>query len=138
MGSNVLGDAYEYLINRFADDAGKKGGEFYTPRSVVRLIVELLQPREAMRICDPTAGSGGMLIYAAQYVQEHGETYATLRCTARSATWEHLPSASSTCCSTACGPRDWRPETSLPSQAWLTRRVDSSHTTASSPIRHSA
>ena len=71
-GSNVLGDAYEYLIDRFADDAGKKGGEFYTPRSVVRLIVELLQPREAMRICDPTAGSGGMLIYAAQYVQEHG------------------------------------------------------------------
>ena len=44
-GSNVLGDAYEYLIDRFADDAGKKGGEFYTPRSVVRLIVELLQPQ---------------------------------------------------------------------------------------------
>ena len=71
-GGNVLGDAYEYLINQFADDAGKKGGEFYTPRSVVRLIVELLQPHEGMRICDPTAGSGGMLIYAAQYVQEHG------------------------------------------------------------------
>ena len=71
-GGNVLGDAYEYLINQFADDAGKKGGEFYTPRSVVRLIVELLQPREGMRICDPTAGSGGMLIYAAQYVREHG------------------------------------------------------------------
>ena len=70
--SNVLGDAYEYLINRFADDAGKKGGEFYTPRSVVRLIVELLQPGERMRICDPTAGSGGMLIYAAQYVGEQG------------------------------------------------------------------
>ncbi len=69
---NILGDAYEYLINQFADDAGKKGGEFYTPRSVVRLIVELLQPREGMRICDPTAGSGGMLIYTAQYVQEHG------------------------------------------------------------------
>ena len=71
-GGNVLGDAYEYLINQFADDAGKKGGEFYTPRSVVRLIVELLQPKEGMRICDPTAGSGGMLIYAAQYVREHG------------------------------------------------------------------
>ena len=71
-GGNVLGDAYEYLINRFADDAGRKGGEFYTPRPVVRLIVELLKPEEAMRICDPTAGSGGMLIYAAQYVQEHG------------------------------------------------------------------
>ena len=44
----------------------------YTPRPVVRLIIELLQPREGMRICDPTVGSGGMLIYAAQYVREHG------------------------------------------------------------------
>ena len=70
--SNVLGDAYEYLIHQFADDAGRKGGEFYTPRPVVRLIVELLQPREGMRICDPTAGSGGMLIYTAQFVQEQG------------------------------------------------------------------
>ena len=69
---NVLGDAYEYLIREFADDAGKKGGEFYTPRSVVRLIVELLEPAEGMRICDPTAGSAGMLIYAAQYVAEQG------------------------------------------------------------------
>ena len=67
---NVLGDSYEYLIYQFADDAGKKGGEFYTPRSVVRLIVELLQPREGMRICDPTFGSAGMLIFAADYVQE--------------------------------------------------------------------
>jgi len=69
---NVLGDAYEYLISKFADDAGKKGGEFYTPRAVVRLIVELLEPKERMRICDPTAGSGGMLIYTAEYVREHG------------------------------------------------------------------
>ena len=69
---NVLGDAYEYLINQFADDAGKKGGEFYTPRSVVRLIVELLQPQEGMRICDPTFGSAGMLIFAADYVREQG------------------------------------------------------------------
>ena len=69
---NVLGDAYEYLINQFADDAGKKGGEFYTPRSVVRLIVELLQPQEGMRICDPTFGSAGMLIFTADYVRENG------------------------------------------------------------------
>lgn len=69
---NVLGDAYEYLIHQFADDAGKKGGEFYTPRAVVRLIVELLRPQEGMRICDPTAGSAGMLIYTAQYVKEQG------------------------------------------------------------------
>ena len=68
----VLGDAYEYLINQFADDAGKKGGEFYTPRSVVRLIVELLQPQEGMRICDPTFGSAGMLIFTADYVRENG------------------------------------------------------------------
>ena len=69
---NVLGDAYEYLIYQFADDAGRKGGEFYTPRSVVRLIVELLKPQERMRICDPTFGSAGMLIFAADYVQKHG------------------------------------------------------------------
>ena len=69
---NVLGDAYEYLIYQFADDAGKRGGEFYTPRSVVRLIVELLQPQEGMRICDPTFGSAGMLIFTADYVREKG------------------------------------------------------------------
>ena len=69
---NVLGDAYEYLIYQFADDAGKKGGEFYTPREVVRLIVELLEPQEGMRICDPAAGSAGMLIYTAEYVRERG------------------------------------------------------------------
>jgi type I restriction enzyme M protein len=69
---DVLGDAYEYLIKQFADDAGKKGGEFYTPRSVVQLLVRLLKPREKMRICDPTAGSGGMLIYCARYVHDQG------------------------------------------------------------------
>ena len=69
---NVLGDAYEYLLRQFADDADKKGSEFYTPRSVVRLLVELLDPAEGMRICDPTAGSAGMLISAAQYVAEQG------------------------------------------------------------------
>ena len=69
---NVLGDAYEYLIRQFADDAGKKGGEFYTPREVVRLIVDILQPEEGMRICDPTFGSAGMLIFAADYVEKHG------------------------------------------------------------------
>lgn len=68
----MLGRAYEYLIEKFADDAGKKGGEFYTPRKVVQLIVELLQPKEGMRICDPTCGSGGMLIECAHYVERHG------------------------------------------------------------------
>jgi type I restriction enzyme M protein len=66
---DMLGRAYEYLIEKFADDAGKKGGEFYTPRMVVRLIVEILQPKEGMRICDPTCGSGGMLIECAHYLE---------------------------------------------------------------------
>jgi len=69
---DMLGRAYEYLIERFADDAGKKGGEFYTPRKVVQLIVELLAPTERMQICDPTCGSGGMLIECANYVGAHG------------------------------------------------------------------
>ena len=69
---DLLGRAYEYLIEQFADDAGKKGGEFYTPRMVVRLIVELLAPDERMRICDPTAGSGGMLIECAHHIERGG------------------------------------------------------------------
>ena len=69
---DLLGRAYEYLIEQFADDAGKKGGEFYTPRMVVKLIVELLAPTERMRICDPTVGSGGMLIECAHYVEQKG------------------------------------------------------------------
>ena len=69
---DLLGRAYEYLIEQFADDAGKKGGEFYTPRMVVKLIVELLAPTEGMRICDPTVGSGGMLIECAHFVERKG------------------------------------------------------------------
>ncbi len=70
---DLLGRAYEYLIEKFADDAGKKGGEFYTPHMVVRLLVEILDPREGMRICDPTCGSGGMLIQSARHVAENSE-----------------------------------------------------------------
>ena len=58
---DMLGRAYEYLIKMFADDAGKKGGEFYTPTTVVELIVKLIKPEEGMRVYDPTCGSGGML-----------------------------------------------------------------------------
>lgn len=69
---DLLGAAYEYLIKEFADSAGRKGGEFYTPRAVVRMMVELLRPRQGMRIYDPCVGSGGMLIHAKEYVEEHG------------------------------------------------------------------
>ncbi|MVM33290.1 N-6 DNA methylase [Spirosoma sp. HMF4905] len=65
---DLLGDAYEYLIKQFADDAGKKGGEFYTPRGVVKLIVGLIKPQPGQTVYDPTCGSGGMLIESARYV----------------------------------------------------------------------
>ncbi len=68
---DMLGNAYEYLIAQFADDAGKKGGEFYTPKMVVRLIVECLRPQEGMTIYDPTCGSGGMLLEAVHYLERH-------------------------------------------------------------------
>jgi type I restriction enzyme M protein len=69
---DLLGAGYEYLIKYFADSAGKKGGEFYTPAPVVRLLVQLLEPIEGMTICDPTCGSGGMLIQTRGYVEESG------------------------------------------------------------------
>ena len=70
--SRVLGDAYEYLIAKFADDAGKKGGEFYTPKQVVRLMVEILQPEEGMTVYDPACGSGGMLLEAVHFMERKG------------------------------------------------------------------
>jgi len=69
---DMLGTAYEYLIKMFADSAGKKGGEFYTPSEVVRLLVRLIKPQEGMRIYDPTVGSGGMLIQTKNYIAEEG------------------------------------------------------------------
>ena len=69
---DLLGAAYEYLIKYFADSAGKKGGEFYTPSEVVRMMVQVIEPKEGMGIYDPCAGSGGMLIQSKQYVQEVG------------------------------------------------------------------
>ena len=70
---DILGDAYEYLIAQFADDAGKKGGEFYTPKEVVTLLVEILDPHEKMRICDPACGSGGMLVQSVYHLRESGQ-----------------------------------------------------------------
>ena len=75
---DLLGAAYEYLIKQFADTAGKKGGDFYTPREVVRLMVRLAEPQEGMRIYDPCVGSGGMLVQARDYVEEHNQDPANL------------------------------------------------------------
>jgi len=70
---DLLGAAYEYLIKYFADSAGKKGGEFYTPFEVVRLLVQITKPEAGNEIYDPTAGSGGFLIQSHQYVEEQGQ-----------------------------------------------------------------
>ena len=70
---DLLGAAYEYLIKYFADSAGKKGGEFYTPAEVVRLLVQLTKPEAGNEIYDPTAGSGGFLIQSHRYVEEQGQ-----------------------------------------------------------------
>ncbi|MFC5452576.1 type I restriction-modification system subunit M [Paenibacillus aestuarii] len=70
---DLLGAAYEYLIKFFADSAGKKGGEFYTPAEVVRLLVQITKPEAGNDIYDPTVGSGGFLIQSHQYVEEQGQ-----------------------------------------------------------------
>lgn len=77
---DLLGAAYEYLIGEFADSAGKKGGEFYTPRSVVRMMVRLLDPQQNHRVYDPCCGSGGMLIASKEWVDEHGGEGYRLDC----------------------------------------------------------
>lgn len=84
--SEVLGDAYEYMIGNFASDAGKKGGEFFTPSEVSELIARLVKPKENERIYDPTCGSGSLLIRTAKQVpsnkvqlygqERNGQTYA--------------------------------------------------------------
>ncbi|MEK7828056.1 MAG: N-6 DNA methylase, partial [Thermodesulfobacteriota bacterium] len=70
---DLLGAAYEYLIKFFADSAGKKGGEFYTPAEVVRLLVQITKPEAGNTIYDPTVGSGGFPIQSHQYVEEQGQ-----------------------------------------------------------------
>ncbi|WP_294052158.1 class I SAM-dependent DNA methyltransferase [Thiolapillus sp.] len=68
---DILGRVYEYFLGSFAGAEGKRGGEFYTPRSVVRLLVEMLEPYKG-RIYDPCCGSGGMFVQSEKFVEEHG------------------------------------------------------------------
>ena len=76
---DMLGNAYEYLIAQFADDAGKKGGEFYTPKQVARLIVECLRPRAGMSIYDPACGSGGMLLEVVRFLERQHDVASASR-----------------------------------------------------------
>ena len=70
--SDLLGSAYEFLINMFAESAGKKGGDFFTPRDVIRLMVRILKPRPGLSVYDPTCGSGGMLIISREFIEQSG------------------------------------------------------------------
>jgi len=76
--ADVLGQAYEYLIKKFADATNRKAGEFYTPRSVVRLMIDILDPKEGDTIYDPACGTGGMLLEAVHHVRESGGSVKTL------------------------------------------------------------
>lgn len=76
---DMLGNAYEYLLRQFADESGKKAGEFFTPRSVVRLITRILDPQPGESMYDPTCGSGGMLVEGINEIREAGHDIHTLR-----------------------------------------------------------
>jgi type I restriction enzyme M protein len=76
--ADLLGQSYEYLIKKFADATNKKAGEFYTPRSVVRLMVNILDPREGESMYDPACGTGGMLLEAIHHVRDRHEDDRTL------------------------------------------------------------
>lgn len=69
---DVFGQAYEYLIKRFADQSNKKAGEYYTPRSVVKLMVDILDPKEGETVYDPACGTGGMLVEVVEHVRRAG------------------------------------------------------------------
>ena len=77
--TDLLGSAYEFLINMFAESAGKKGGDFYTPRDVIRLMVRILKPQPGMSVYDPTCGSGGMLIISREFIEQSGGDVTNVR-----------------------------------------------------------
>lgn len=77
--SDLLGSAYEFLINMFAESAGKKGGDFYTPRDVIRLMVRILNPKPGLSVYDPCCGSGGMLIISREFVEQSGGDPTNIR-----------------------------------------------------------
>ncbi len=79
VGHDILGNAYEYLLRQFADESGKKAGEFFTPRAVVRLLTRILDPQPGDSVYDPACGSGGMLVEAANEVIEAGGSVRQMR-----------------------------------------------------------
>lgn len=84
-GNDIIGDSYEYLISLFAGEAGKKAGEFYTPGEVSTVLAKLMDPQPGNRICDPTCGSGSLLIKVAQEV--NGKNYSLYGQENNGSTW---------------------------------------------------
>ena len=84
---DVLGRAYEYLIKQFADDAGAKAGEFFTPPEVVDSLVRILEPQAGDTVYDPTCGSGGMLVHCADYLRERGQPVTAARYFGQEMNW---------------------------------------------------
>lgn len=76
--ADVMGDAYEYLLKQFASDAKKNGGQFYTPRSVVKLLVKILDPKPGETVYDPTCGTGGMLIESIHHIEDTKLSYGKI------------------------------------------------------------
>ena len=76
---DLLGQGYEYLLKKFADESGKKAGEFFTPRQIVRLLIRILDPQAGESVYDPASGSGGMLVETINTVRDHGGDTRTLR-----------------------------------------------------------
>lgn len=88
---DLLGRTYEYCIAQFASVEGKKGGEYYTPASIVRTLVSILKPFENCRVYDPCCGSGGMFVQSAKFIQEHAGRRGTISVygqEAQSDTWK--------------------------------------------------
>ncbi|NQU83704.1 MAG: type I restriction-modification system subunit M [Parcubacteria group bacterium] len=75
---DILGEIYEYFLGQFAAAEGKRGGEFFTPRPLVRLLVEILEPYENARILDPAAGSGGMFVQACEFLRRRKKDYSRI------------------------------------------------------------
>ncbi|MBC8135872.1 MAG: SAM-dependent DNA methyltransferase [Fibrella sp.] len=84
---DIIGDAYMFLIERFASSAGKKGGEFYTPHGVSVLLAKLLKAKPGDRICDPTAGSGSLLLEVAREIHSDKRDYSLYGQEANGGTW---------------------------------------------------
>lgn len=74
VGDDILGNSYMYMIEKFGSEAGKKAGEFFTPKQICKLVAKLANPKEGDKICDPTCGSAGLLITAGNEVRENGST----------------------------------------------------------------